>query len=182
VKVSSDQRAENRQRILEAASRLFREHGPDGVNVADITKAAGLTHGGFYGHFTSKDALLAEAVEHALVSQAEVLVKAGGHAELSRFVDGYLSRAHVDNRGGGCAVAALGSDIPRQNPDVQAAFAKGLARLIDAAAGPSGCNESRTAAICALAQAIGTVVMARAVEDVDAKLADELLEIGRQLS
>ena len=110
MKVTRAQVAKNRERILEAAGKLFRENGFDGVGVADIMKSAGLTHGGFYGHFASKDDLAAQACAAALAHSIKFeTIPAGGNAQdqLEAFVAAYLSPRHRDDRGGGCVLPAL---------------------------------------------------------------------------
>ena len=111
MRVSREKAAENRVRIVETASRLFREGGFEGVSVDAIMNAAGLTHGGFYGHFGSKDELAAEAVARALERSVE---KQSRHTNLSDLVLEYLSERHCADRANGCAIAALGADIARQ--------------------------------------------------------------------
>src|SRR5690348_17056449 len=101
MRVSREKAAENRERIVETASRMFREKGFDGVGVDTIMNGAGLTHGGFYGHFGSKDDLAAEAVRRALESGVE---KQSGYATLSELVSGYLSERHCADRADGCAI------------------------------------------------------------------------------
>src|SRR5262245_10098091 len=113
MKVTREQAVENRERIVAAAARLFREHGFDGIGVADIMKSAGLTHGGFYGHFGSKDDLAAEACARALdrsVTKWDAIAAADGDP-LATIVGSYLSEAHRDRPGSGCMVAAVGSDV-----------------------------------------------------------------------
>ena len=104
MRVSREQAAENRQRIVETASRMFREHGFDGVGVDAIMSGAGLTHGGFYGHFRSKDDLAAEAMTRALERSVE---KQRRYTKLNDLVSDYLSGRHCANRARGCALAAL---------------------------------------------------------------------------
>src|SRR5258707_367457 len=106
MRVSRDKAAENRERIVDTASRLFREKGFDGVGVDAIMNAAGLTHGGFYGHFGSKDDLAAEAVTRALERSFE---KQSRHTNLRDLVSEYLSERHCADLANGCAVAALGA-------------------------------------------------------------------------
>src|SRR5947199_6007747 len=124
MKVSREQAAKNRERILEAAARLFRERGFEGIGVADLMNEAGLTHGGFYGHFSSKDDLIAEASERAL---AESLPLWSGLASdrsgdpLPAVAAAYLSGEHRDNPGAGCVLAALGPDVSRQGAAVRRA-------------------------------------------------------------
>src|SRR5271170_3319711 len=103
MRVSREKAAENRERILETASRLFREHGFDGVGVDAIMSAAGLTHGGFYGHFGSKSDLAAEAVTRALELSAE---NQSRYSTLGELVSGYLSERHCADRPDGCTIAA----------------------------------------------------------------------------
>src|ERR1700754_5175376 len=117
MRVSRAQPAENRERILDVASRLFREKGLDGIGVADLMKGAGLTHGGFYGHFKSKDDLAAQAAKRALshsnATWTEIIETSKGDPFV-QVVKGYLSEGHRDRLGNGCAFAALGADAARQ--------------------------------------------------------------------
>ena len=144
MKVSREQMAENHRKILEVAGRLFRERGFDAVTVAEVMKAAGLTHGGFYGHFRSKEDLIAETLAHALASVP------GPTASLDRYAAGYLSPRHRDDRAGGCPTAALATETIRQSPEARAAMTAGLKKQIDAltacAPGDSA-SEKRRAAI-----------------------------------
>ena len=182
MKVSRQQAAEHRGRILHAAKRLFKEHGPERVGVAQVTAAAGLTHGGFYGHFASKDDLFAEACEQALEGAVELVMRPGpdGRPDLAAYVDRYLSMEHLQRRGEGCTLAALGSEVPRQGPAVRAAFGRGIARLIDVVAslmrGDTD-EQRRRAAIASSAAMVGALVMARAVDD--PALAEEILDAVR---
>lgn len=172
MRLTKDQVADHRARILEAAARLFRERGPD-VPVANVTRAAGLTHGGFYNHFASKEALLGEAVETTLTHQAGQIAAVCAESGLEDYAKGYLSEAHLTNRATGCVVAALGSDLARAGPEVRGAYARGLRHLADAAASTPGMERSE--ALEKLAAMIGAMVMARAVEGVDDALGKELL-------
>src|SRR5687767_15927798 len=111
MKVSREQAALNRERILEAAAQLFRERGFDGIGVADLMKEAGLTHGGFYGHFSSKEELIAEASARALTGSLAVWRKPAERAPddpLSAVAGAYLTRRHRDNAGVGCPAAVVG--------------------------------------------------------------------------
>ena len=112
-RVSQAQAQENRKRIVGTAARLFRERGAAGVSVADVMAEAGLTHGGFYKQFASKEALVAEAVGQAFAEQARALAEAG---DRDAFVAAYLSPAHRDSPGDGCPSAALGGDLARAEP------------------------------------------------------------------
>ena len=170
MKVSREQMAENRRRILDAASRLFREKGFDAVSVAEVMKAAGLTHGGFYGHFRSKDDL----IEHALT---HVLAGSTGGEDLRTYVDAYLSPRHRDDAGGGCPTASLAAAARHQTPGVRSAMAEGLRRRVDhigkslPEADPA---ERRRAAIGIWAAMVGAVILARAIDD--PALSDEVLD------
>ena len=178
MRVSREKAAENRERIVDTASRLFREKGFDGVGVDAIMSGAGLTHGGFYGHFGSKDDLAAEAVLRALERSAE---KQGRHANLTELVSEYLSERHCADRGNGCAIAALGADVARRHDGVRrglTAHVRGqldrLARLIKN--GPA--KRRRKRAIATLAGLVGALTLARAVDD--PALSKEILSAARE--
>ncbi|AUG53429.1 TetR/AcrR family transcriptional regulator [Thalassospira marina] len=133
MRVSREQAAENRLRILQVASQLFREKGFDGIGVVDIMKAAGLTHGGFYGHFKSKQDLEEESCRRTLANTRDLwqkrLEKDRTHP-IAGLVDGYLTVRHRDDPGQGCAFAALAPDAARQGNGVRDAFSDGLKPLI----------------------------------------------------
>src|ERR1700740_2198683 len=114
MKVSREQVALNRERIVETAARLFREKGYDGIGVADLMKGAGLTHGGFYGHFASKEDLLAQACAQAMepaVGRWQAAAQEHPDTALEKIVHSYLSARHRDHPGRGCSVTALGADV-----------------------------------------------------------------------
>ncbi|MDR3511905.1 MAG: helix-turn-helix domain containing protein [Caulobacteraceae bacterium] len=170
MKVSREQVAENRRRILASASRLFRERGFEAVTVAEIMKAAGLTHGGFYGYFKSKDDLIA----HAL---ADVFTAApAADADLAAYAANYLTPAHRDDRAGGCPTAGLAAETIRQSPEARAAMTAGLRRQIDQlsrkAPGATPA-EQRRAAIGGWAAMVGALILARMSED--PRLSEEVL-------
>lgn len=174
MKVSREQMAENRRRILDAASRLFRDRGFDAVSVAEVMKAAGLTHGGFYGHFRSKDDLVAQTLAHVLA------VDAGGGGDLRAYVDDYLSSRHRDNAAGGCPTAGLAADIRHQTPAARSAMTEGLRSQIDRvtrALPELDAADRRRAAIGSWAAMVGAVILARAIDD--PTLSDEVLEQTR---
>lgn len=183
MKVSREQMAINRERLLDIASRLFRERGFDGVSVAEVMQEAGLTHGGFYGHFASKEALAAEAATHALMGTSarwKSTLDERGMDGLERILDVYLSRRHLDNPATGCAIAALGPELARQAEPARAAFAAELEHLVDAlAAFLPGADPAarRTRALATMAQMVGAIVMARAFGG--SVLATEILEAVR---
>jgi TetR/AcrR family transcriptional repressor of nem operon len=170
MKVSREQVAANRQTILEAAGHLFRAQGFEAVTVADVMKAAGLTHGGFYGYFKSKDDLIAQTLAHVSADKGPIEI------DLARYAESYLSQRNYQNVAGGCAMAALGCEIPRQTPEARAAMTKGLGqhieRLSRSAKGKTA-TEKRRAAIGSWAAMVGAMIMARFSDD--PKLSEELL-------
>lgn len=181
MKVSKEQAAENRERVLEVAARLYREHGFEGVGVADIMKAAGLTHGGFYGQFASKEALMVEASERA-VSQADALwarlIEKSPEDPLAAITEAYLSIRHRDEPGRGCALAALGADISRSPSTVRHSVTQGFSKLLGVLTGlMPGRSKSakRDKALVAYASMVGAVVLARAVDD--SALSEEILRV-----
>ena len=131
MKVTREQAAANRERVLDTAARLFRERGFGGIGVADLMQEAGLTHGGFYGHFASKDDLAVCACEHAFAqSQARWsrLLAEGGADALPTLIASYVSARHRDHPGRGCALAALGGEAHRHAPPLRRAFCGGTCR------------------------------------------------------
>jgi TetR/AcrR family transcriptional regulator, transcriptional repressor for nem operon len=178
MRVSRQQAAENRDRIVEAASRLFRRDGFDGVGVDAVMKEAGFTHGGFYGHFASKQALMAEATARAndrsLAWQERI-------KSLDELVAAYLSPRHRADRANGCPVAALGADVARQAPPMRRALAAGVRGQIERIATllKHGTPASRRRrAIATYAGMVGALTLARAVDDPG--LAEEILIAARQ--
>ncbi|HEY0342200.1 MAG TPA: helix-turn-helix domain-containing protein [Steroidobacteraceae bacterium] len=176
MKVSREQVVENRRRILDAAAQLFRQRGFDTVTVAEVMHAAGLTHGGFYGHFDSKEALIAAAMAHEQTAK-----RSPPPAESpSRYADGYLHRQHRDNIGVSCAFSALGSDAARASPAVRHTLTESLRTQIDAfVVGSEGATpqERRRNAIAALSAMVGGMLLARLVDD--ERLSDEILAAAR---
>lgn len=161
---------ESHDRIVQVAAARFRQIGVDGVGVADLMKEAGLTHGGFYRHFDSRDELVAEAIERALLDGGRVVeALAGGEkAAFSNLVDGYLSAAHRDGLASSCAVTTLAGDVARSNDRARSAYTRQvdlylgiLTRLIAADKQKS----RRMKAIAALSTLVGAVSMSRAVND-----------------
>lgn len=169
MRVSREQADKNREHVIAVASRLFRERGFDGIGVADLMKEAGLTHGGFYGQFKSKEDLKVQASQHALSKTkdrwAKVIGQADGQklAALARF---YLSVPHRDRPGDGCALAALGGDAPRSSTELQAAFRDGIdgyLELLDSLMPESPDKERREKSMAALSTMVGALVLSRAV-------------------
>ncbi len=183
MRVSREKAAENREKIIAVASALLREKGFDGIGVADIMKAADLTHGGFYGHFESKDDLAAQACHAALATAAErwseVRNKAGDDA-FAAMIAHYLSPRQFDGSGRGCALVALGAEAPRQAKSVRGVFRDGLLRLVDVlmAAIPGTKAARRRKALAVMAQLVGAGVLARAVND--GALAEEILDATKR--
>ncbi len=170
MKVSRDQMAENRSRILDVASKLFREKGFDAVSVSEVMKAAGLTHGGFYGHFASKDDLVAETIRYVLSHDGSESV------DLRTYLDEYLAPKHRDNAADGCPTAGLASDIRHQTPAARAAMTAGLRSQVDrleAALPDIDEADRRRAAIGTWAAMVGAMIIARAIDDTT--LSDEVL-------
>ncbi|GJI95003.1 TetR family transcriptional regulator [Duganella caerulea] len=160
------------ERIVEVASRAIRRSGYDGTGVADIMKEAGLTHGGFYAHFESRDALLAEAGDRAgaesVALAARVAAAAPPGQALQAMMQAYLSPQHIGAIETGCPVSALGSEMPRQAPEVRRAATIHIKEMIDLFArqmpdwGQPQAHERAMALVCSL---IGTTMVARAVDD-----------------
>ena len=178
MRVTRKQAAANREKVLDVAGTLFRERGFEGIGVADIMKRAGLTHGGFYGQFASKDDLAAETT-------ARVLGKAGWQERLTGKADpsfgevvrAYLSPHHRDDPGTGCLLSALGSDAARQPRAVRRAFTDGFRARIDALVElvPGRSQAARREkALATMAGLVGALILSRAVDD--PALSDEILE------
>jgi TetR/AcrR family transcriptional repressor of nem operon len=191
MRLTKGQTDQNRQAILAAAERLFREHGIDGVGVADLMKAAGFTHGGFYNHFASKEALAAEACGAALARASDALEAhlAGGKTRpWKQYVEQYLSVEHRDDPATGCTLGALAGDAARQGAHVQAQFAGAVERVIEIlaaylarVAGDAGERPAalRERAVQLWSEIIGGLVLARAVAEGDPALSDEILAANR---
>ena len=167
---SQKDKAESHDRIVQVAAARFREAGIDGIGVADPMKDAGMTHGGFYRHFASREELVTEGVEQALSDGGRVVetLANSDQASLKILVDGYLSTMHRDNLTSSCAVTTLVSDITRSNDRARSAYTRqvGLyvALLTKLIAGEKQ-KKKRTKAISALATLVGALSMARAVND-----------------
>lgn len=182
MRVSKEQAAENRRRVVEVAGALFRERGFNGIGVADLMKEAGLTHGGFYGQFASKDDLAAEACARTMEQAAERwerAVTAAPDAGLDTIADFYLAPRHRVLRTG-CPVAAFGVDVVRQGGGARRAFTEGLRpfiALLERLVPGRGAARRRKAALATLSGLVGSVILARAVDD--PALSDEILEAAR---
>ncbi len=158
------------ERIVEAASRAIRRSGYGGTSVPDIMRDAGLTHGGFYAHFDSREAMLAEAADRAgadsVAKLARVASTAPPHRALQNMLELYLSKEHIAEIV--CPVAALGSEMPRQAPEVRRAATSRIKEMIDLVArqspdwGQPGAHER---ALVTVSTMIGALLLARAVDD-----------------
>ncbi|MGO4377253.1 TetR/AcrR family transcriptional regulator [Pseudoduganella sp. RAF19] len=182
MKISKEKAAENRQALIQAASRLFKEKGIDGVGVAEISKAAGLTHGALYAHFSSKDELAAEALGYSAANARERL--ANHVRSLEDMMDFYMAPAQRDNLSGGCALAAAASEIARQDEPVSVRFMEGYAQMVryverelSAKLPP---DEARQRAISIVAAMIGGIAVSRSVIKADQAFADEILAAVRK--
>jgi TetR/AcrR family transcriptional repressor of nem operon len=168
--------AAKHEQIVKEASRLFRERGFDNVTVGEVMKAAGLTHGAFYAHFSSKEELQKAAIAYGQKLSAG---RARSHGATKKgrkaYVDRYLSPRHRDNPGDGCTMAALGQEIARSTTEMKTVFEQGLEEILTAQGG------DRKEVIFQTAATLGGVVLARAVQD--SGLSDEILEaVRRRLS
>ncbi|GFZ58729.1 TetR family transcriptional regulator [Pseudomonas amygdali pv. eriobotryae] len=180
MRVTKAQAQANRAHIVETASIQFREHGFDGVGVADLMAAAGFTHGGFYKHFGSKSDLMAESAACAISRTVEQ----SKDVDPAQFIEYYLSREHRDNPGTGCTIAALSADAARQSDDVKVTFAEGIESML-AALAPAGTSpgdnewkQARANTIDMFAHALGALLLSRSCPN-DSPLADEILDVCR---
>jgi len=167
-----EETAAKHERIVKEASRLFRERGFENVSVADVMKAAGLTHGAFYAHFGSKEELQAAAIAYGQRVSLERMQRSNSKKSKESYADRYLSRSHRDNPGDGCTMAALGEEVARSTPELKSTFEQGLEDILSAKGG------DRNEAIFRVAAMMGGVVLARAVQD--PRLSDEILKSVRQ--
>jgi TetR/AcrR family transcriptional repressor of nem operon len=171
---SNKDTARHREEIVAAASRLFRERGIDGVSVPEIMGAAGLTHGGFYRHFDSKEHLAALAAAQAVEEEGHRIAALSDEASL---VGNYLSGEHCADRAGGCPIAALAGEVGRTAPDspVRVELTAGVSSFADGIATLGG--HERDEALARLATMVGALVLARATEG--APVSDEILAAAR---
>jgi TetR/AcrR family transcriptional repressor of nem operon len=157
-------------RIVETAARAIRRSGYDGTGVADIMKEAGLTHGGFYAHFASREAMLAEAADRAreetIANAKRIFAEAPEGQGLQALMHAYLSDAHMANIETGCALVALGSEMPRQPPEVRNASTCQMKEMLALVEGQlSGRENARDEALVMLSTLVGTLMLARAAAD-----------------
>jgi TetR/AcrR family transcriptional regulator, transcriptional repressor for nem operon len=185
MRYSKEHKFQTHARIVKRASVKLREKGAHGIGVADLMKEAGLTHGGFYAHFDSRDALVIEAFTHAMDRSTEHWRKqaeaTSPEKRLSTIVNSYLSSLHRDNPGQGCAVPTLGAEIARESIKTRRAFAVRMQQMIEMLAKqfhgvPP--KAARKQAMAAMATMMGSLVMARIAGN--SELSDEILKSGRE--
>jgi TetR/AcrR family transcriptional regulator, transcriptional repressor for nem operon len=185
MRYSREHKLETHARIVKKASVRLREKGAHGIGVADLMKDAGLTHGGFYAHFDSREALVIEAFAHAMDRSTERWRKLGEQTapekRLATIVNSYLTTVHRDDPGHGCAVPTLGAEIARESPKTRKAFAGKLEQMIDMMADQILDVPRKTArkqAMAALATMMGTLVLSRIAGT--GEFSDEILASGRE--
>jgi TetR/AcrR family transcriptional repressor of nem operon len=184
MRYSKEHKLETHSRIVKKASVRIRERGAHGIGVADLMKDAGLTHGGFYAHFDSREALVIEAFNYAMDRSTDRWRQLAGQAvpeqRLSTIVDAYLSPQHRDNPGHGCAVPALGAEIARESPKTRKAFAGKLDQMVAMMAeqfSETSGEAARKQAIAALSTMMGALVLARVAGN--GEFSEEILGAGR---
>ena len=185
MRYSKDHKQETHARIVKKASVRLREKGAHGIGVADLMKEAGLTHGGFYAHFDSREALVVEAFGYAMDRSTErwrkLVEDMPPERRLAVIADSYLTRAHRDDPGHGCAVPALGAEIARENPKTRKAFAARLEQMIEMLADQIpdvSRSTARKQAMATLATMMGTLVLARIAGS--GEFSDDILDAGRE--
>ena len=186
MRVTKEVTAQNRSKILKTATQLFKTRGIDNVSVADLMKAAGFTHGGFYNHFESKADLAIETIRYAFeqalseISGEGATTTANPIPVAERLAE-YLSPEHRDEPSGGCPTGSLPVDVGRQAAGAQRAFAEGLERYLGLIEGvfPPRARRKREAAIAILSTLVGAIILSRAVRDAHPALSDEILRAAR---
>jgi len=191
MRYDAEHKQKTRTKVLEVAAKAIRQDGPDRIGVAGVMAEAGLTHGGFYAHFKSKDELVAAAIEQMFEeARARVAHEMEGRAPvagLSAYIDFYLSKKHRDARSFGCPMAALSSDLPRLPEETRALFAAGARRMSDALAEKftaMGYAEPHALARSTVSELVGALSLARVETDAkrsDAILADSRLSLKKRL-
>lgn len=186
VRYPGGHKEKTREQIVSAAARAFREEGVAGVSVGELMGRAGLTHGGFYAHFRSKDQLVAEACRSAMQESSGRLIETARRAppgeRLAAFIRAYASPAHRDEPGGGCVLPALAAELGRHDaPEVRAAFTEGFNESIAmlARALPEGDADRTDRALALMSGLAGAVMLSRAVDD--PALSDRILQASRDV-
>ena len=185
MRYGPEQAEKTKARVVKIAAQQMRKRGPDGVGVADVMSRAGLTHGGFYAHFESKDDLIAAAVRQMFVDARELFRSSTEDKDpvegLRTYINSYVSRSHRDHPERGCAIAALASDIHRQGRKARSAYDDGVAGLVAKIEGLLPEREGvdrRRLAVSMIAEMTGAVAAARSVSD--PTLSDEILASARR--
>ena len=185
MRYSREHKLETHARIVRKASVRLREKGVHGIGVADLMKDAGLTHGGFYAHFDSREALVIEAFAYAMDRSTERWCKLAEQTppekRLAAIVDSYLTTMHRDDPGHGCAVPSLGAEIARESPKTRKAFAAKLEQMIDILAAQISevpPKAARKQAMATVATMMGTLALARIAGT--GKFSDDILGAGRE--
>jgi len=183
MRYSKDHKQETRERIIRTAARRFREDGVEAVGVAALMADAGLTHGGFYAHFPSKEALVAaacaEGFDQSRSRLRQVIERRPAGERVAALAEAYLAPAHRDNPGQGCVAAAIGPEIARHPPETRAEFTRGLRGLLqlaEEALRDDGADPAAAPQI--VSTMVGALTMARATAD-DPALSERFLESGR---
>lgn len=180
MRYSQEQIDTKHQAIIDAASQMFREHGFDGVKVADVMNAAGLTHGAFPAHFSSKDELMLASLKRMLNASLEKIDKASHNSESrNAFFENYISKKHRDNASTGCPMVALSTEINRRNGSAQKVFTAYFTDLIDKLSNHffHRRRDPREEAIANISMMVGALTLARAVSDKN--LSEEILQSVR---
>jgi TetR/AcrR family transcriptional regulator, transcriptional repressor for nem operon len=178
MRVTKEKAAENRERILTEAARLFRDRGVSAVGMDALAEAAGMTHGSLYSQFDSKEHLATAALGRTFDAVAAKDTEA---ETLSAYVERYLSPRHRDNRGSGCAIAALGCEVPRCGNAMRHTYTEGLRRLVERLTrllGPKVRRKRENEALATAATLVGGLILARAVDD--RELSDQILAACRE--
>jgi TetR/AcrR family transcriptional repressor of nem operon len=189
ARASKEQAQSNHRRVIENSAKLMLERGIDGVSVADLMESAGLTHGGFYGHFDSKEQLAAQACMHAFENSiARWTRRAAGSATpadgFKAIVEGYMSRSNRDNAGASCPAPALMADVAREpaTSEVRARYREGVNRLLDVLQSVQTTDEvgvGRRHALAQFSMMVGALALARATAG--ESLSDEFLASAREV-
>lgn len=167
----ASRKEQSHERIVDAAARAIRRVGYAGVGVADVMKEAGLTHGGFYAHFPSRDAMLVAAMERAgrdgaaRMTQSIARRRAEGASPLRALVEGYLSETHLASCEGGCPISALASEMPRQSPEVREMSASRVQGLVEVVGRALPADAAPQAAMAITSNLVGAIQLARALGD-----------------
>jgi TetR/AcrR family transcriptional regulator, transcriptional repressor for nem operon len=185
MRYDSEHKARTRERILHEAAAAIRADGVDRIGVAALMTRAGLTHGGFYAHFGSKDELVAQAIEHMFTDRQQHLLKhhqaEDPRKALVQFIDGYLSMAHCQARDQGCPLPALAADLPRLSEAARTRYDEGIDTLLRGIANllkRAGIADATAQATSVLAELSGALTLARARQD--PRKAEAMLKVSRQ--